>query len=66
VTVLNKADLSGLGDGGPLARADRRAAACRALTGVPTVPMIALLAAAELDDEFDVGACACWSPSPRT
>src|SRR6202008_338176 len=33
VTLLNKADLSGLGHGGPLARADRRAAACRALTG---------------------------------
>jgi hypothetical protein len=52
VTVLNKADLMGLGGGGPLARAHRRAADCRALTGVPTVPMIALLATAELDDEL--------------
>jgi hypothetical protein len=52
VTVLNKADLTGLGGGGPLARAHRRAADCRALTGVPTVPMIALLAIAELDDEL--------------
>jgi hypothetical protein len=52
VTVLNKADLTGLGGGGPLARAHRRAADCRALTGVPTVPMIALLAAAELDGEL--------------
>lgn len=52
VMVLNKADLTGLGDGGPLARAHRRAADCRALTGVPTVPMIALLATAELDDEL--------------
>jgi hypothetical protein len=52
VTVLNKADLTGLGGGGPLARAHRRAADCRALTGVPTVPMIALLATAELDDEL--------------
>ncbi|AGB20602.1 hypothetical protein Mycsm_00141 [Mycobacterium sp. JS623] len=52
VMVLNKADLTGLGDGGPLARAHRRAAECRALTGVPTVPMIALLATAELDDEL--------------
>jgi hypothetical protein len=52
VTVLNKADLTGLGDGGPLARAHRRAADCRALTGVPTVPTIALLATAELDDEL--------------
>jgi hypothetical protein len=52
VTVLNKADLTGLGDGGPLVRAHRRAADCRALTGVPTVPMVALLATAELDDEL--------------
>jgi hypothetical protein len=52
VTVLNKADLTGLGDGGPLARAHRRAADCRALTGVPSVPMVALLATAELDDEL--------------
>jgi hypothetical protein len=52
VTLLNKADLTGLGDGGPLARAHRRAADCRALTGVPTVPMVALLAVAELDDEL--------------
>ena len=52
VTVLNKADLTGLGDGGPLARAHRRAADCRALTGVPTVPMVALLATADLDDEL--------------
>src|SRR5258705_10258551 len=51
VTGLNKADLSGLGGGGPLGRADRRAAACRALAGVPAVPVIALLAAAELGDE---------------
>jgi hypothetical protein len=52
VTALNKADLTGLGDGGPLVRAHRRAAECRALTGVPTVPMVALLATAELDDEL--------------
>ena len=52
VTVLNKADLTGLGDGGPLTRAHRRAAEYRALTGVPTVPMVALLAIAELDQEL--------------
>jgi hypothetical protein len=52
VTVLNKADLTGLGDGGPLARAYRRAADVRAQTGVPTVPMVALLATAEPDDEL--------------
>jgi hypothetical protein len=51
VTVLNKADLTGFGDGGPLTRAHRRAADCRALTGEPTVPMVALLAVADLDDE---------------
>jgi hypothetical protein len=52
VAVLNKADLTGLGDGGPLVRAHRRAAHCRAVTGVPTVPMIAMLATATLDEEL--------------
>jgi hypothetical protein len=52
VTVLNKADLTGLGDGGPLMRAHRRAAAFRAVTGVPTVPMVAVLAIADLDHEL--------------
>jgi hypothetical protein len=52
LTVLNKADLTGLGDGGPLARAHRRAADYRAQTGVPTVPMVALLAAAAPDPEL--------------
>jgi hypothetical protein len=52
VTVLNKADLTGLGDGGPLTRAHRRAADFRAATGVPTVPMVALLATAGLDQEL--------------
>ena len=50
--VLNKADLTGFGGGGPLALAHRRAADCRALTGVPTVPMVALLATADLDGEL--------------
>jgi hypothetical protein len=52
VTVLNKADLTGLSDGGPLTRAHRRAADYRALTGVPTVPMVALLATADLNEEL--------------
>jgi hypothetical protein len=52
VAVLNKADLTGFGAAGPLALAHRRAAAYRASTGVPTVPMIALLAAADLDGEL--------------
>ena len=50
--VLNKADLAGFGAGGPMAIAHRRAADYRALTGVPTVPMIGLLATAALDDEM--------------
>ena len=56
LVVLNKADLAGFGAGGPIAAADRRAADCRALTGVPTVPMVGLLAAATLDDELVAGA----------
>lgn len=41
LAVLNKADLGGVD-----------AAGARAVTGVPTVPMIGLLATAELDDEL--------------
>ncbi len=50
--VLNKADLSGFGAGGPIAVADRRAAEFQAMTGVPTVPMVGLLAVAAPDDEL--------------
>lgn len=50
VVVLNKADLIGFGAGGPVALAYRRAAHCRGLTGLPTVPMIALLADPNLSD----------------
>jgi hypothetical protein len=53
--VLNKADLTGFGADGPLAVAHRRAADYRAMTGVPVVPMVGLLATAELDEEL-VGA----------
>ncbi|MGH3675436.1 MAG: hypothetical protein ACRDU5_06790 [Mycobacterium sp.] len=52
LVVLNKADLAGFGAGGPIAVAGRRAAGYRALTGVPTVPMVGLLAVAALDDEL--------------
>ena len=52
LVVLNKADLTGFGADGPLTLAHRRAAAYRALTGVPTVPMVALLATADLDGEL--------------
>src|SRR5215210_811671 len=50
--VLNKADLAGFGAGGPIAVADRRAAELQAMAGVPTVPMVGLLAAATVDDEL--------------
>lgn len=52
VLVLNKADLTGMGVGGPLAAAQRRAADYRALIGVPTVPTVALLARVDLDGEL--------------
>jgi hypothetical protein len=49
VAVLNKADLTGFGPGGPLAAAQRRCRGVTALLGVPTEPMVALLAVAALD-----------------
>ena len=52
VVVLNKADLSGREPGGPLASAARVAAGIAATIGRPVVPMIALLAAVELDDQL--------------
>jgi hypothetical protein len=52
VMVLNKADLVGFGADGPLARAHQRAADCRALTGRPTVAMIAPLAVAVVDEDL--------------
>ena len=56
--MLNKADLTGFGPGGPMALAQRRVAHYRALTGVPTVPMVGLLATAVLDDDL-ASRCAC-------
>jgi hypothetical protein len=52
IVVLNKADLCGFGPGGPMAVAADRCARYHRLTGVPTIPMVAHLAAAELDDEL--------------
>lgn len=52
VVVLNKADLTGFGGAGPMAHAYHRAARCRALTGLPTVPMVALLADVNLTGEL--------------
>jgi hypothetical protein len=50
--ILNKADLMGFGAGGPLALAQQQAAAIHGSTKAPTVPMVGLLAIAELDDEL--------------
>lgn len=52
VVVLNKADASGFGSGGPMALARRRAVEYRASAGVPVVAMSALLADVTLDDEL--------------
>jgi hypothetical protein len=52
LVVFNKADLAGSGPGGPMATARRRAVELRALTGVPVVPMVALLAAVPLSAEL--------------
>ena len=49
VAVLNKADLTGFGPGGPLVAAQRRCAGVTALVGVPAEPMVALLAVAAVD-----------------
>jgi hypothetical protein len=52
LAVLTKSDLAGFGAGGPIAVADRRAAGIQALTGVPTVAMVGLLAVAALDEDL--------------
>lgn len=44
LVVLTKADLSGAGEDGPIAVARRRATAIARRSGVPTVPMVGLLA----------------------
>ena len=51
MVVLNKADLSGVTPRGPLAHAERRAAAFATSVGRPVVPMIAHLATVTLDEE---------------
>ncbi|MEE6169306.1 MULTISPECIES: hypothetical protein [unclassified Mycolicibacterium] len=50
--VFNKADLAGSGPGGPTATAQRRTVELRAVTRVPVVPMVALLAAVTLPAEL--------------
>ncbi|MCV7055997.1 hypothetical protein [Mycolicibacterium gilvum] len=52
VVVLTKADLAGRVHGGPLAHAERTATELTASTGVPVVPMVALLAGVEIDDDL--------------
>jgi hypothetical protein len=59
VVVLNKADLTGFGAGGPIAAAQRHCQRLTLITGAPTEPLVALLAVAALeesvlgDDMFD-------------
>jgi hypothetical protein len=50
VIVLNKADLTTFGADGPLASAQGHAKTINASMNMPTVPMVGLLAVAELDD----------------
>ncbi|WP_026256534.1 hypothetical protein [Mycobacterium sp. 155] len=50
--VFNKADLAGSGPGGPMATARRRVDEVHALTGLPVVPMVALLAAVTLSADL--------------
>ena len=49
VAVLNKADLAGFRDGGPMAIAAARSRELQSSTGVPTRPLAALLAVAASD-----------------
>ena len=49
LAILNKADLTGFGPGGPLVAARRRSTKVAELLGAPTEPMVALLAVAALD-----------------
>jgi hypothetical protein len=50
--VLNKADLAGSARGGPVATAHRRAQQFQALTGLPVVPMVGLLARATVTPDL--------------
>lgn len=67
LVILGKADLAGTGQGGPIAVARNRAAAIRRLTGIPTVPMVGLLAALDgagtLDDDL-IAALASFVTDP--
>ncbi|BBX67209.1 hypothetical protein [Mycolicibacterium psychrotolerans] len=51
LVVLNKADLGAASAGGPLAAADATAARLSVAVGLPVVPMVALLASAEVHDD---------------
>lgn len=63
VAILNKADLCGFGGAGPLARAASRCRTLQAQAGVPTVPLAALIAAADVDDDM-VGALQVLASDP--
>ncbi len=68
LAVLNKADLTGFGPGGPLIAAHRRSATLAQRLGAPTEPMVGLLAVAALDpavlDEHLVSALAVLVDEP--
>ena len=53
VAVLNKADLSGFGGAGPMAAAAARCGRIEGQTGVPTLPLVGLLAVAVADEVLD-------------
>jgi uncharacterized membrane protein YgcG len=63
VVVLNKADLCGFGGAGPLARAAAHCRALQAQCGVEVLPLAALLAAADVDDDM-VGALGVLAHEP--
>ncbi|MET0898501.1 MAG: hypothetical protein ABWY45_11375 [Mycobacterium sp.] len=52
LVVLTKADLGGFGPGGPVETSRRRCAQLAGSTGVPTEPMVGLLAVAALDPDI--------------
>lgn len=53
LTVLNKADLTGVAAGGPIAAARSACARFSQLTGAPTEPLVGLLAVAALKELLD-------------
>ncbi|MCB0942136.1 MAG: hypothetical protein KDB72_18085 [Mycobacterium sp.] len=63
IAVLNKADVCGFGEEGPLARTAERCRALQGQCGVEVLPLAALLAAADLDDDM-IGALGVLADEP--